>query len=95
MDTNTRNQQKEEYGSFLKRPEWSVKRETILKRDGSRCLNCGSTHNLQVHHRQYHTSSKTGDFRRPWDYKDKYLVTLCLDCHQAGHKYFKVPVFNV
>jgi 5-methylcytosine-specific restriction endonuclease McrA len=95
METQNRNQQKEEYGSLLQRPEWQSKRATIIKRDGSHCLNCGSTNNLQVHHRQYHTFSKTGSFRRPWDYKDKYLITLCLDCHHAGHKYFKVPVFNV
>jgi 5-methylcytosine-specific restriction endonuclease McrA len=95
METSTRSQHMEEYGELLKRPEWSSKREIILKRDRGRCRNCGSQHNLQVHHRQYHTFSKTGSYRRPWDYKDKYLVTLCMDCHQAGHKSFKVPVFYV
>lgn len=84
-----------EYGTLLKRPEWSIKREMIIKRDGHRCRSCGSTNNLQVHHRQYHKFTATGDYKKPWDYKDQYLITLCLDCHRAGHKYFKIPVFNV
>jgi len=95
METKNRQQQKEEYGVLLQRPEWQVRRETILKRDRHRCLNCGSVNSLQVHHRQYHKFSNTGDYKKPWDYKDKCLVTLCLDCHKAGHAFFKVPVFNV
>lgn len=86
---------RKDYLELLQRPEWRLRREIILKRDGSRCLNCGSENNLQVHHRQYHRDLRSGAFRLPWDYKEKYLITLCFDCHQAGHKYFKIPVFNV
>jgi 5-methylcytosine-specific restriction endonuclease McrA len=85
----------EEYGALLKRPEWSIKREMILKRDGHHCRSCGSANNLQVHHRQYHKFSATGEYKRPWDYNDRYLITLCLDCHKTGHIYFKIPVFTV
>lgn len=85
----------DEYSSLLKKPEWFKKRDLIIKRDGHVCRNCGSNNNLQVHHRQYHKFSVTGGYKRPWDYKDNYLVTLCLDCHKVGHKYFKIPVFHV
>ena len=95
LNTSTNQNNSLEYGELLQKPEWLLKRDLIIKRDGHRCLNCGSTNNLQVHHRQYHKFSSTKYFKRPCDYKDKYLVTLCLDCHQTGHKYFKIPVFNV
>lgn len=83
------------YSELLQQPEWSARRNIILSRDGHRCRNCGSENNLQVHHRQYHRDRKTGAFVKPWEYRDSYLVSLCLDCHQAGHKYYKIPVFNV
>ena len=95
METISRNKQKEEYGALLHRPEWLSRRQLIMKRDNHHCLNCGSSNNLQVHHRQYHKWSKTGDYKRPWDYQDKYLVTLCLDCHKIGHSIYKVPIFHV
>ena len=27
----------------------------------------------------------------PWDYDDKYLITLCKDCHNRGHAKYVVP----
>jgi len=95
MNTQKPNTDLVAYGELLKRPEWFEKRDVILKRDGSRCLHCGSDQNLQIHHRQYHKVKSIDDFKKPWEYHDKYLVTLCMNCHQVGHKYFKVPVFNV
>jgi len=95
MSTQKQNTEIVAYGEFLKRPEWLAKRDVILKRDKGRCLNCGYANSLQVHHRQYHRFIKSGEKKMPWEYQDKYLVTLCMDCHQIGHKYYKVPVFNV
>jgi len=95
MSTQKQNADLVAYGEFFKRPEWFAKRDVILKRDKGMCLHCGSGNNLQVHHRQYHRFIKSGEKKMPWEYNDKYLVTLCMDCHQIGHKYFKVPVFNV
>jgi 5-methylcytosine-specific restriction endonuclease McrA len=95
MKTQVKNHHNPEYGELLQRSEWSQKREVVLKRDGHRCLNCGSENNLQVHHRQYHRHVRTGSYKKPWDYKDQYLITLCFDCHKVGHKYYKVPIFNV
>jgi 5-methylcytosine-specific restriction endonuclease McrA len=85
----------EEYANMLERPEWLIRRYLIIQKDGKRCQNCGSTSNLQVHHRQYHRWIQSGSYKKPWEYKDKYLITLCFNCHQAGHKCFSIPVFNV
>lgn len=83
------------YSSLLETPEWSQKRKRILKRDQGKCQNCGLTFSLQVHHKQYHINSYTGEFVAPWQYQDHYLITLCDKCHQNGHKHYKVPVFNI
>ncbi|HOU31627.1 MAG TPA: HNH endonuclease [Bacteroidales bacterium] len=83
------------YGSALFDPRWKAARERILARDKQRCLNCGSTENLQIHHRQYHFSKSLNDFVRPWEYNQKYLITLCESCHSKGHRLYRVPVKTV
>jgi 5-methylcytosine-specific restriction endonuclease McrA len=93
MSTQTENMQA--YGAQLQDPRWRIKRARIIRRDGGRCRNCGSWTNLQVHHRQYRVVLEKGNFMSPWNYPDKCLVTLCTDCHKAGHALYKVPVFNV
>lgn len=53
--------------------------ETKLRakmRDGFRCVRCGSTENLRVHHTKGTKSHQLDD-----------LETLCLDCHHAEHGY--------
>ena len=82
------------YVEMLLTERWRNKRELILERDKHQCRNCGSTNQLQVHHRQYHIDTKTGFKREPWDYNDKYLITLCDQCHEAGHKQYKIPSFK-
>jgi len=83
------------YGELLRTAQWLEKRKQILKRDGYRCRNCGSSYGLEVHHRQYHLTRRTGDFRKPWHYNASNLITLCARCHQVGHAKYKVPFFNV
>jgi 5-methylcytosine-specific restriction endonuclease McrA len=91
MQTFTENS--EAYQALLQSEHWQKRRKQILERDNYNCVRCGSTHNLNVHHRQYH--KKTESFINPWAYKSNNLVTLCRPCHQLGHKLFKIPVFNV
>jgi len=55
-----------DYGELLRSPQWIKRRDQILKRDGYKCLNCGSAIRLEVHHRQYHIIRKADDFRKPW-----------------------------
>lgn len=84
-----------EYARLLQFTQWREKRKVILNRDGHKCLNCGSTKYLDVHHRQYHFCAKTGQKRLPWQYANKYLVTLCRECHERGHQLFTIPSFPI
>jgi 5-methylcytosine-specific restriction endonuclease McrA len=83
------------YAEMLRTTQWLERRKQIIKRDNYRCLNCGSSYGLEVHHRQYHKIKRTGENRKPWAYTDHNLITLCSRCHQVGHKKYTVPVFNV
>lgn len=94
--TNT-NQQlaSNQYQQQLLDERWRMRRQQIIHRDGGCCRSCGSTIELQVHHRQYHTDAQTGIWKAPWNYEDRLLITLCRSCHEAGHQLYKVPVFEV
>lgn len=70
---------KEQYHQHLESPLWAEKRAMILKRDEYQCRLCGSKHNLQVHHIKYSRG------KRPWEYPNSVLITLCEDCHQKVH----------
>ncbi|RYE58024.1 MAG: HNH endonuclease [Sphingobacteriales bacterium] len=85
---------KSTYRELLLSEPWQRKRQAILKRDDSRCRNCGTTYGLEVHHRQYHVDPVTGEKRAPWEYADNYLVTLCANCHLKGHQQYRIPVFK-
>ena len=64
------------YLEKLKDPRWQKKRLEILQRDEWICQCCFDTEStLNVHHRIY---SKN---KEPWDYDNKYLLTLCEECH--------------
>ncbi len=82
------------YLEMLLTERWKQKREEILERDKHKCRNCGCGKNLEVHHRQYHKDIKTGFKREPWDYDNKYLILMCHECHEIGHKLYNIPVFN-
>ncbi|MCM1443612.1 MAG: HNH endonuclease [Muribaculum sp.] len=82
------------YGQFLLGPEWREKRRHIIERDNGKCVICGSTEELIVHHKQYHINSK-GQKYFPWCYEDKYLITICKKCHIHGHARFNVPIFII
>ena len=86
---------KTSYEELLKAPQWKKKRGVILNRDNHKCRCCGSTNILQVHHRQYHITKKTGEKKDPWAYDNKYLITLCKACHEKGHKTYQIPQFNI
>lgn len=79
------------YGGLLFDQRWRERRAQIITRDRERCIICDSTHELQVHHRQYHFLKAENGFKAPWDYEDKLLITLCKSCHNRGHNKFKVP----
>lgn len=80
------------YRELLFNKRWLEKKAKILQRDGYKCTICGSTNHLVVHHKQYHINKRTNQKLPPWEYDDKYLVTLCEDCHKRGHEKFQVPI---
>ena len=70
---------KSQYAKQLQRPEWKAKRLEILERDGNKCVKCGETKRLHVHHLSYTKG------RDAWEYPNDNLVTLCGECHRAEH----------
>jgi transcription elongation factor Elf1 len=67
------------YSEKLKSPKWQKKRLEILQRDNFNCRNCGDTESsLHVHHIKYIANTD------PWDYDEKYLLTLCESCHSES-----------
>lgn len=65
------------YKTQLADPRWKAKRKRILERDEHKCLLCGNTKKLHVHHIEY-----TG---KAWEAPDDDLVTLCAACHKVVH----------
>lgn len=43
---------------------------------------------LNIHHKYYVLG------RKPWDYEDEALITLCEKCHQKRHENKQVPIYN-
>lgn len=80
------------YEDLLKTEEWREKRQKILNRDNNKCVYCGETHNLQVHHKYY--SKYPNGFRvYPWNYPDDALITLCDECHKKVHNKKKIKTY--
>lgn len=80
------------YEDLLKTEEWREKRQKILNRDNNKCVYCGKTHNLQVHHKYY--SKYPNGFRvYPWNYPYDALITLCDECHKKVHNKKKIKTY--
>jgi len=67
------------YIEQLKDPRWTALRDRILQRDWHRCVQCRTGGELNVHHSHYRAG------RRPWEYRDADLFTLCKRCHEKIH----------
>lgn len=62
---------------YLTTKVWRGIRYAVLKRDGMACVRCGSTVELQVHHKRYHEIGADA-------LED--LETLCVNCHSVETK---------
>ncbi|SDL59502.1 hypothetical protein SAMN04488514_1024 [Kriegella aquimaris] len=86
---------KTDYQTLLNHPRWKTKRRKILTRDQFKCAWCDNDQNLKVHHRQYHFIISQNRHQEPWNYPDKYLITLCDSCHKEGHKTYQIPTYKI
>lgn len=77
-------QYKSKYDLLLHKPEWITCRDRILERDSHKCLWCGSTTVLQIHHKYYH-KLPNNSLVNPWEYEDDCFITLCKNCHEKWH----------
>jgi hypothetical protein len=69
------------YADELRKPQWQRKRLEIMARDDWRCTGCSADDKpLHVHHERYING------RKPWEYADNDLKTLCEECHSLFHK---------
>ncbi len=80
------NNGREWYLDMLRDPLWLAKSHKIKERDDWTCRRDGEqTLPLQVHHLGYLPR------RKPWEYPDDHLVTLCCGCHKCVHEFSEVP----
>jgi len=70
----------DEYKKYLKSEEWRQLRIDLYDFRGSKCEKCGSTKNLQVHHKHYSNIFN----EEPED-----LIVLCSRCHAETHGLIK------
>ncbi len=69
------------YSELLKDPRWQRKRLEILERDNWTCQWCKDKDStLHVHHKKYQSGKK------PWEYDNSYLLTLCEGCHEDDYQ---------
>lgn len=81
--------EKSNYYEKLKDPRWQKKRLKILERDKWTCQNpkCRATEEtLNVHHKVYLPKTE------PWDIEDRFLITLCENCHKSITEYYPISL---
>lgn len=71
-----------EYEIYLSSEKWRIITEQVKDRDGRKCAMCGSTEELQVHHKTYE------HIFHEEDHLDD-LITLCKKCHFGYHEWEK------
>jgi hypothetical protein len=67
------------YNVFLKGKYWEMIRNAVVLRDDNKCMGCGTSLELHVHHKTY-----TNHLNEHNHLED--LITLCKYCHDKEHK---------
>jgi 5-methylcytosine-specific restriction endonuclease McrA len=69
--------QKRKYERYLRSPEWIEKRDRFRAAFGNKCVVCGSTEDLHIHHLNYDCigNETIND-----------VVCLCKGCHRSAHR---------
>lgn len=75
------------YEEYLASPVWRRTRELVLGREGRYChvRGCGSTFDVQVHHRDGKAYSRLG-----WEWWED-LIPICKACHDLLHRALREP----
>lgn len=60
-------------------------RADAISRDGGKCVECGATERLEVHHIRYKSQGGTDELDN--------LITLCACCHAEKHK--EEPIYKL
>jgi len=77
------------YSEKLKDPRWQKKRLEILERDNWQCQSTGLRNEpLIVHHLRYFPNLD------PWEYDEKYLLTISEDEHKRLHGKNRIPTIK-
>lgn len=77
------------YQKLLLDNKWIEKRKKIYERDNFQCKKCNKSNlKLNVHHKIYFKNCN------PWDYEDRFLITLCENCHNNIHKTIKIKTIK-
>lgn len=75
------------YAELLKDPRWQKRRLEIFNRDLFTCQSCyRNDKTLCIHHMKY--------VGLPWECPDKYLITLCEDCHDEEEDLKSIDWYN-
>lgn len=80
------------YEELLDTNEWYEKRQHVLELHDFHCDWCGTTRNLQVHHK-YYLKYPNNKFVYPWAYKDDAFMVLCKRCHEKCHRKYQVKTY--
>ena len=80
------------YEELLDTNEWYEKRQHVLALHDFHCDWCGTTRNLQVHHK-YYLKYPNNKFVYPWAYKDDAFMVLCKRCHEKYHRKYSVKTY--
>lgn len=79
---------KQAYSELLLDNRWLKKRKEIIARDSFKCTKCKCKNILQVHHKRYVSGKK------PWQYSNNDLITLCINCHKEEHLINKIKTYT-
>lgn len=72
------------YQEQLLTPQWKAKRQEVIDYFWGYCYKCGTSKNLEVHHKYYEAG------KMAWEYPiNVCLIPLCRDRHALEHN--KVP----
>ena len=72
-----------DYNDYLKSDHWRIRKQKLYKDPQNQaCQRCGSTKNLQVHHKRYR--NKYGKVILFEEHQSA-LTVLCRECHEKEH----------